>query len=125
MCTAFLEREGLFIKSNYRHFFTEWKMKYYQMKSYFWARGNIISSMASKPINNRWFRTGSQPDWKIMYSIELQTIFYEYQNENHKNKTKPVLLARAFGYSRLTKLITFHFDIQEKLAIIRCKKKIF
>ena len=43
--------------------------------------------MASKPITIRWIRTGSKPDWKIMYSIELHTIFYEYQNKNHKINT--------------------------------------
>ncbi len=43
--------------------------------------------MALKPVNIRWFRTGSQLDGKIMYRIELQTIFYEYQNKNHKINT--------------------------------------
>ena len=33
-----------------------------------------ISSMSSKPIDIRWIRNGSKPHWKIMYSIELQTI---------------------------------------------------
>ena len=37
--------------------------------------------MASKPITICWIRTGSQPDGKIMYSIELYTISYEYQNK--------------------------------------------
>ncbi len=64
--------------------------------------------MALKPVNIRWFRTGSQPDGKIMYRIELQTIFYEYQN---KNKT---------GFNR----IIFHFDIRGKQSIIRCDKYI-
>ncbi len=36
-----------------------------------------FSSMASEPIFIHWINTGSQPDWKIVYSIELQTIFYE------------------------------------------------
>ncbi len=44
-----------------------------------------------------------------MYSIELQTVFYEYQNKNHKIKT---------GF----KLKIFHFDIRGKLSIIRCDK---
>ncbi len=43
--------------------------------------------MALKPVNTRWFRTGSQPDGKIMYRIELQTIFYEYQTKNRKIET--------------------------------------
>ncbi len=43
--------------------------------------------MALKPVIIRWFRTGSQPDGKIMYRMELQTIFYEYQNKNHKINT--------------------------------------
>ena len=44
-------------------------------------RGIFISSMASKPINIGWFKTGYK---KIMYSIVLQTIFHEYLNKNHK-----------------------------------------
>ncbi len=42
-----------------------------------------FNSMASKPIIIRWIRTGSQPDWKFMYSIELQTVFNEYWNKDH------------------------------------------
>ena len=33
-----------------------------------------LSSTASKPVNIRWIWTGSQPYWKIMYSIVLQAI---------------------------------------------------
>ena len=33
------------------------------------------------------FCDGSQPYLKIMYNIELQTIFYKYQNKNHKINT--------------------------------------
>ena len=40
-----------------------------------------------------------------MYSIELQTVFYEYQDKNNKIKI-------------------FHFDIRGKLSIIRCDKYI-
>ena len=32
----------------------------------------------SNPIHIHWIRTGSQPYWKFMYSIVLQTIFHEY-----------------------------------------------
>ncbi len=46
-----------------------------------------------------------------MYSIELQTVFYEYQNKNHKINT-------SFN------LKIFHFDIRGKLSIIRCDKYI-
>ncbi len=42
----------------------------------------IFSNMDSKPITIRLISTGSQPDWKSMYSIELQTILYTYQNKN-------------------------------------------
>ncbi len=42
--------------------------------------------MASKLIFIRWIRTGSQPNKKIMYSIELWIIFYEFQN--HENNTR-------------------------------------
>ena len=38
----------------------------------------LFSGMASKPITIRWIRTGFQSDRKIMYSIELKTIFCEY-----------------------------------------------
>ncbi len=68
---------------------------------------NKISSMASKPITIRWIRTGSQPDRKVMYSIELQTIFYEYLNKNHKIKTAD-----------------FNLNIRGKLSVIRCDKHI-
>ena len=33
--------------------------------------GKLIFSMASKPINIRWIRTGSKPNLKIMYHIVL------------------------------------------------------
>ncbi len=46
-----------------------------------------------------------------MYSIELQTIFYEYQNKNPKINT-------SFN------LIIFTFNIRGKLSIIRCDKYI-
>ena len=41
---------------------------------------NNISSKASKLITIRWIRTSSQPDWKTMYNIELQTILYEFSS---------------------------------------------
>ena len=57
--------------------------------------------MASKQINIRWIKTGSQPYSKIMYSIVLQTIF-----TNIKMKIiKLVLLAQAFGQFGLAKLV--------------------
>ena len=37
------------------------------------------SSIASKPINICWIRTGSQAYCKIMYSILLYLVFYEYK----------------------------------------------
>ncbi len=46
-----------------------------------------------------------------MYSVELQTNFYEYQNKNLKNNTS-------------VNRIIFHFDIRGKLYIIRCDKYI-
>ena len=61
-----------------------------------------------------------------MYSIELQTVFYEYQNKNHKLKPSFVrpglrpLAADKAGFN----LKTFHFDIRGKLSIIRCDKYI-
>ena len=35
-----------------------------------------FSIMAPKPITIRWIRSGSQIEWKIMYSIELQSVKY-------------------------------------------------
>ncbi len=73
-----------------------------KFKKRFLQKSNkCFSSMALKPVNIRWFRTGSQPDRKSMYSTELQTIFYKYQNKNH---------------------IIFHFGIRRKLSVIRCDK---
>ncbi len=80
--------------------------------------------MASKPITIRWTLAGSQPDWKIMFSIELQAIFYDYQNKNHKINTRFVSLglrplgADKTGFNRLI----FHSDICGKLSIMRCDK---
>ncbi len=37
----------------------------------FWVYLRYISSMTSEPITICWIRTGSQPDWKIMYRIVL------------------------------------------------------
>ena len=36
-----------------------------------------FSSLASKPINIQWIRFGFQPYLKILYSIEVQTIYHE------------------------------------------------
>ncbi len=47
-----------------------------------------------------------------MYSIELQTVFYEYQNKNHK-------INSSFVSHDIC-----HFDIRGKLSIIRCDKYI-
>ena len=61
-----------------------------------------------------------------MYSIELQTIFYEYQNKNPKINTSFVrpglrpLRADKTGFN----LIIFYFNIRGKLSIIRCDKYI-
>ena len=41
-------------------------------------QNTIFFSIALKPINTRWIRTGSQTYLKIWYSILLQTIFHEY-----------------------------------------------
>ena len=71
--------------------------------------GNFIYSMASKPINILWIRTGSQLYLKIMYIIVLQRIFQEYQTKNLRITTK------AFGPSGLKKtsfnLRIFYFNI--------------
>ena len=59
-----------------------------------------------------------------MYSIELQTVFYEYQNKNHKINTSFVspglrpLAADKTGFN------LNRFDIRGKLSIIRCDKYI-
>ena len=58
-----------------------------------------------------------------MYSIKIQTIFYEYQNKNPKintNFVRPGLSADKTGFN----LIIFHFDIRRKLSIIRRDKYI-
>ncbi len=61
-----------------------------------------------------------------MYSIELQTIFYEYQNKNPKINASFVspglrpLTADKTGFN----LIIFTFNIRGKLSIIRCDKYI-
>ncbi len=79
----------------------------------------MFSSMASKPITIRWIRTGSQPYWKIMYSIVLQIVFHETSYQNHK-------IPRALGPFGANKtdfnLKIFQFDIRGKLSIIRCEK---
>ena len=82
--------------------------------------------MALNPISIRWIITGSQPDRKIMYSIESLSIFYEYQNKYNKINTSFVsqglwpLGADKTGFN----LMIFHFDIRGKLSIIRCDKYI-
>ena len=60
-----------------------------------------FSSLASKPINIRGVRTGSQPQCKIMYRIEIYTVFYKYKMYNHNIKTSVV--SPNFGISGLTK----------------------
>ncbi len=49
-----------------------------------------------------------------MYSIELQIVFYEYQNKNHKIKTQFCQPRGAEGFN----LKIFHFHICGKLSII-------
>ncbi len=56
-----------------------------------------------------------------MYSIELQTVFYEYQNKN--NKTNTSFVSRE-GPKARADLKIFNFDIRGKLSIIRCDKYI-
>jgi len=61
-----------------------------------------------------------------MYSIELQTIFYEYQNKNPKINTSFVtpglrpLTADKSGFN----LMIFTFNIRGKLSMIRCDRYI-
>ena len=38
-----------------------------------------MSSMASKPLNIRWIRTGFHPYCEIFYLIVLYPVFYEYK----------------------------------------------
>ncbi len=54
-----------------------------------------------------------------MYSIELQTVFYEYQKKIIK--LKPSFVSREGPKFNLK---IFHFDIRGKLSIIRCDKYI-
>ncbi len=62
-------------------------------------------------LRNGLLTAGLEPDWKIMYSIELQTIFYKYQIKIIK--LIPVLIDNfSFWYPR------------GKLSIIRCDKYI-
>ena len=62
--------------------------------------------MALKPITIHLIRTGFQPDGKIMYRIELQTIFYEYQNKNHKISTSFVSTSlRPLGAYKLVLIL--------------------
>ncbi len=76
----------------------------------------LFSSMASNPLD--W--TVSQPDWKIMYSIELQTIFYEYWNKNHKIYT--ILISPGLWPLGANKTYDFSYDIRGMLSITRCDK---
>ena len=41
---------------------------------------NVFSCIHSKPINIRWVRTGSHPYEKLMSSIVLYPVLYEYKN---------------------------------------------
>ncbi len=54
------------------------KIYVYTLKAYVvqWRRKMLWNRLSSMTFH--WIRNGSKPDWKIMYSIELQTIFYEY-----------------------------------------------
>ena len=78
--------------------------------------------MASKTINIRWIRLEPvlSHTKKIMYSIELQKFFYEYQNKNHKINTS--FVRPEFRPLTKTKnglnLINFHVNIRGKLSIL-------
>ena len=84
----------------------------------------IFYSIASKPFNISWIRTGSQP-YLILYCIVLQ------QNSTNIKikiiKSIPVLLDLASGSSKVAykigfNSICFYLNIRRKLSIIRCDK---
>ncbi len=62
-----------------------------------------------------------------MYGIELKTIFYEYQNKNHKMNTSMVSLSLwPLGANKTDfNIIIFQFDICRLLSIVRCDRYIF
>ncbi len=51
--------------------------------------------MVLNQVNIRWLRAGSKEDCKIMNSIELQTIFYEYQNKSAINIYYPTFQGKS------------------------------
>ena len=67
------------------------------------ATKNILSSMASKPINIRWLRTGSWPTEKSCIASNYRQFSTNIKLEIIK--LIPFFLARAFGPARLTKLV--------------------
>ena len=75
-------------------------------------------------LRNRRIRNGSQPYWKIMYSIELQK--FSTNMKIKKKKLILILLAQIFGHLGLNKtnliLSIFNFNIHGKLSMIRCDK---
>ena len=60
-----------------------------------WDSDIFFSSSVRIPINTRWIKTGSQQYRKIMYRIELYTIFYGFR----------------------INLIIFHFTIRKKALL--------
>ena len=51
-----------------------------------------------------------------MYSIVLQTIFYEYQNKNHKMNTSFIIWSFGLNETGID-FMTFHFNIRGKLSL--------
>ena len=43
----------------------------FQSQETIYKYDKLFSSKALKPITIRWIKTGSEPDWKNMYSIKL------------------------------------------------------
>ena len=78
---------------------------------------NAFSSMASKPINIRWIRTGYQPYWKSCIASYYWHFFHEYKNKN-KNDTSFVRLSfwplgtNKAGFI----LVIFYFNVCGKLS---------
>ncbi len=75
-----------------------------------------------KWLRNLWIRTGSQPYWKIMYCLVLQTIFTIIKIE--------IIIKYQFclpGTNKTSQnlIIFFYFNIRGKLSIIRWNKKLF
>ena len=78
----------------------------------------LVSSMALKPLNIHWIKTGSQLCCKVSYFIQFSTNIKIKNHKIHISFVSPDL--RYLGINKTG--FDFYFNIYGKLSILRCDR---